>query len=209
MSIIDNLHWRYATKRMDGKKVNQETLDLILEATQLSASSYGLQPYTILVISDPEIKATLSPAAYNQPQIIESSHLLVFCVPEKITQEHVDAYMNDIAETRGINVTDLQGFSNTISGTINGLTAEQHQVWATKQAYIALGTALAAAAEQKVDATPMEGFSAPSFDTILNLTEQGLKSVVILALGFRSEEDELAKAPKVRKSKEALYSFLN
>jgi nitroreductase len=194
---------------MDGNKISNETLDQILEATQLSASSYGLQPYTILVISDEEVKAKLLPAAYNQPQIVESSHLMVFCVPEKITQEHVDAYMNDIAETRGMNVADLKGFSDTISGTINSLTPEQHQVWATKQAYIALGSALAAAAEQKVDATPMEGFSAPSFDEILNLKEQGLKSVVVLALGYRSETDVLANAPKVRKSKEVLYSFLN
>ena len=205
MSINDSLHWRYATKRMNGEIVAPETLNRILEDTRLSASSYGLQPYTILVISDPEVKAKLSPAAYNQPQLIESSHLLVFCVPLAISQEQIDAYMLNIAETRGIKISDLQGFNDTISGTVKGLSADQQQAWASKQAYIALGTALVSAAENKVDATPMEGFSATAIDEALGLAEKGLKSVALLALGYRSEQDPLANAKKVRKSNEDLY----
>ena len=209
MSLNENLHWRYATKKMTGDRISAEQLNQILENTRLAASSYGLQPYTILVVSNPDVKAKLSPAAYNQPQIIGSSELLVFCVPEIITQEYIDAYIQNVADTRGLAFADLQGFNDTIAGTLKNLTVEETQVWSAKQAYIALGTALAAAAELKVDATPMEGFSKDDFDKILGLKEKGLKSMVIMALGVRSEDDALAKAPKVRKSKEDLFSFID
>ncbi len=208
MSLIANLEWRYATKQMNGQKVSAEKLANILHATQLAASSYGLQPYTILVIENADLKNQLSPAAYNQPQIIGSSHLLVFCAWADITEKEVTTFIQDTASKRSIPVESLDGYKAMIVGTINGLTVEQKQAWATKQAYIALGTTLVAAASEHVDATPMEGFNAAQFDEILGLKEKSLKSVVICPLGYRSPEDYLANLPKVRRDKELLFQFL-
>lgn len=209
MSVIESLQWRYASKAMNGAQIDEATLDYILEAIRLSASSYGLQPFTVQVISDAELKNKLTPAAYNQPQISQSSQLLVFCVWNDVTEAHVDAYMQDMAEQRVVSLESLAGFKAMILGAVKNLSVEQKQTWAAKQAYIALGTAMVAAAEQKVDATPMEGFNAQQVDEILGLDEQGLKSTVLLVLGKRSAEDALASMAKVRRSKDDLFNFLN
>jgi nitroreductase len=208
MNLIASLQWRYATKKMTGDKVFTEKLDTILHATQLSASSYGLQPYTILVIDNEAVKKQLSPAAYNQPQILQSSHLLVFCTWTDISEEQVTDYIKNIAATRNIDEETLAGFKATILGTVDGLSVEQKQVWAAKQAYIALGTTLVAAAVEEVDATPMEGFNAAQFDEILGLQAKGLTSVVICALGYRSADDELATLPKIRREKGLLFEYI-
>lgn len=209
MSVIESLQWRYASKAMNGAQIEVATLDYILEAIRLSASSYGLQPFTVQVISNAELKHKLTPAAYNQPQISQSSQLLVFCVWNDVTEAHVDAYMQDMAEQRVVSLESLAGFKAMILGALQNLSVEQKQTWAAKQAYIALGTAMVAAAEQKVDATPMEGFNAQQVDEILGLDEQGLKSTVLLVLGKRSAEDALASMAKVRRSKDDLFNFLN
>ncbi|MCP9752767.1 NAD(P)H-dependent oxidoreductase [Ferruginibacter sp. HRS2-29] len=209
MSLVDSLNWRYAAKRMSGEKISETDLESILEATRLSASSMGLQPYTIMVISNPEVRAKLQAAGYNQPQIVESSHLLLFTVWDGISEAHVDVYIRNIAQSRGVEVEDLKGFSDMINGKIKSLTPHEQQEWAARQVYIALGTALAAAAELRIDATPMEGFSPEKFDEILGLKEKGLKSVVMMAIGYRSSEDTLAGAIKVRRQKEALFSFVD
>ncbi|WP_419800497.1 nitroreductase family protein [Mucilaginibacter sp.] len=206
MSLLQDLNWRYATKRMNGQKVPQEKLDYILEAIRLSATSYGLQPFSVLVIESEELRKKIQPVAYNQPQIFEASHLLVFAAWNDVTEAHITAYINNIAETRGIPVDALQGFHNTIAGTIERLTQEQRFNWSAKQAYIALGTGLAAAAEQKVDATPMEGFDALGMDVLLDLQDRGLRSVAIMPLGYRDEaNDQLANAKKVRRAKKDLF----
>ena len=209
MSVIESLQWRYASKAMNGAQIDGATLDYILEAIRLSASSYGLQPFTVQVISNAELKNKLTPAAYNQPQISQSSQLLVFCVWNDVTEAHVDAYMQGMAEQRVVSLESLAGFKAMILGALKNLSVEQKQTWAAKQAYIALGTAMVAAAEQKVDATPMEGFNAQQVDEILGLDKQGLKSTVLLVLGKRSAEDALASMAKVRRSKDDLFNFLN
>lgn len=205
MKLIDALNWRYATKRMNGEKVPAEKLDTILEATRLSASSMGLQPYTILVVENEEVKKQLLPAAYNQPQIVEGSHLLVFAAWENVTEEHVTNYINDIIETRGVAPETLDAFKASLMGIVNGRTPEQKYEWAARQAYIAFGTAIAAAAVEQVDATPMEGFNPAAVDEILGLKEKGLRSVTILALGYRdAEKDYMVNQKKVRRSKDEL-----
>lgn len=209
MSLIDSLNWRYAAKRMSGEKISETDLESILEATRLSASSLGLQPYTIMVITNPEVKKKLKAVGYNQPQIVESSHLLVFAAWDGINEDQVDEYIRNIAESRGVKVDALQGFSDMIQGKVKSFTKDEQQEWAARQVYIALGTALAAAAELRIDATPMEGFSTEKFDEILGLKEKGLKSVVMMAIGYRSKEDALAGAVKVRRQKEALFSFVD
>jgi nitroreductase / dihydropteridine reductase len=205
MKLIDALNWRYATKRMNGEKVPAEKLDAILEATRLSASSMGLQPYTILVVENEAVKKSLLPAAYNQPQIVEGSHLLVFAAWENVTEEHVNQYINDIINTRGVAPETLDAFKASLMGIVNGRTPEQKYEWAARQAYIAFGTAITAAAVEQVDATPMEGFNPAAVDEILGLKEKGLRSVTILALGYRdAEKDFMVNQKKVRRAKDEL-----
>lgn len=208
MSLIQDLNWRYATKKMNGETVSAEKLETILAATNLAATSYGLQPFTVFVVSNEELKAKLQAAAYGQPQVGSSSAVLVFAVPLKITTGDIEAFISLIATTRSMPVEALDGYKGMILGTVGALLAEQQQIWAAKQAYIALGTALAAAAEQKVDACPMEGFDAPQVDEILGLTEKGLKAVVLMPVGYRAADDATAQYIKVRKPESELFHFV-
>jgi nitroreductase len=210
MTLLQALNWRYAAKRMNGQKVSQEKIDNILEAIRLSASSVGLQPYTILVVSDPVLREKMRPVANNQPQIVEASHVLVFAAWENITAEHVEEYINHVATVRSQPEESLSGFKNSLLRMIKSRTQEENFNWATRQAYLALGTGLTAAAVEKVDASPMEGFNAAALDELLQLKEKGLRSVSLLALGYRDpEKDSLAQARKVRRSKEELFIELS
>ncbi len=207
MELIEKLNWRYATKRMNGTKVPQIKVDNILEAIRLTPTSYGLQPFKVIVIDNQELKEKIFNDACQQPQIKEASHILVFAANKKVTEKQVDEYMELIATARGISLNDLSGFRSMLNGVIAG-TAEQNFVWTARQAYIAFGVGIAAAALEEVDATPMEGFSADVLNKILELEEQNLSAVTILTLGYRDEaNDYLAKAPKVRKNKEKLFDF--
>ncbi|RDC66533.1 nitroreductase family protein [Adhaeribacter pallidiroseus] len=206
MSLIQALNWRYATKRMNGEKVPPEKINTILEATRLSASSMGLQPYTILVIEDEELRQKIQKVANNQPQIVEASHLLVFAAWSNITEEQVTEYINHIAAERGVDPATLAGLKNALVGMVTRNTPEQNFQWAARQAYIAFGTAIAAAATEQVDATPMEGFNALALDELLNLKEKGLRSVTLLPLGYRDENNDwLAKQKKVRRTTDKLF----
>jgi nitroreductase / dihydropteridine reductase len=208
MSLINDLNWRYATKKMNGETIQYEKLNLILAAANLAATSYGLQPFKITVVSNHETKLKLQKASYDQPQVGSCSHALVFCVPLKITEEYIEKFIKLIASERKMPLSSLEDYKNTMLNTVGALPPEQQQIWSAKQAYISLGTALAAAAEQKIDACPMEGFDSAQFDTILGLTEKGFKSVVMMVLGYRSESDETAKYVKVRKSKEEMFELI-
>jgi len=209
MELIEALNWRYAVKRMNGKKVPQEKVNRILEATRLSPSSMGLQPYKVFVIQKEELRKRLQPAANNQPQIVEGSHVLVFAAYKDISEDDVDEYISHIAEVRGVSLESLAAFKKSLLGIVYNRTTEQKYQWAARQAYIAFGTAIAAAAIEEVDATPMEGFNPIQVDEILNLDKQGLTSVTMLALGYRdSTNDKLASAKKVRKEKNELIEEL-
>jgi nitroreductase/dihydropteridine reductase len=208
-TLIEQLNWRYATKKMNGQKLAADTLDHILEATRLSASSYGLQPFTVLVIENPELKAKIQPASWGQTQVVDCSHLLVFCGWNKITAENIEAYIADIAEQRGVSTESLAGFKGYIDGAVLGLDEATQRAWADKQVYIALGTALVAAAAAQVDATPMEGFVPAQVDEILGLAAKGLHSTVMLPLGYRdAANDYLTGAKKVRRSSDKFFQFL-
>ena len=208
MTLINDLQWRYATKKMNGAKVPQEKLDTILDAIQLSASSFGLQPYTILVIEDQATKEKLRPASYNQAQITDCSHLLVFCAWTKVTAENINDFIADTAAKRNMPVEALTDYNNYISSSVLAMSEEQQAIWNAKQAYLALGTGLAAAGEAQVDATPMEGFVPAQYNEILGLQEQSLNATVLMCLGYRHEEDWLAPLPKVRRDKELLFKFI-
>ena len=209
MELINALNWRYAVKRMNGEKVPDYKVKKILEATRLSASSMGLQPYKVVVVENKDVRKKLQAAAYNQPQFAEGSHVLVFAAYNDITEKDVEDYINNIAEVRGVSLESLAGFKNALLNVVYTKTQEQKHQWAARQAYIAFGTAIAAAAIEEVDATPMEGFDPDQVDEILNLKEKGLKSVTILVLGYRDPvNDKLAGAKKVRKNASELITEL-
>jgi len=206
MSTLSNLKWRYAAKRMNGQKVPAEKIENILEAIQLAPTSIGLQPFTVLVIEDQETRAKIAPAIYNQPQITEGSHVIVFATWKDYSLENVDKYINQIATLRGIPVEALDGMRNMAAGAVSGKTPEQLLAWNQKQTYIALGVGLVAAAEEQVDATPMEGFDPDALDAALGLAEKGLRSTVVMALGYRDEQnDYLNGKAKVRRVKDELF----
>ena len=206
MNTLTSLKWRYATKRMNGEKVPAEKLENILDAIQLAPTSIGLQPFTVMVIGDPELKAKIAPAVNNQPQITEGSHVIVFAAWTEISDEKIDNYIEHIASVRNVSVESLGRIRNMIKGSVEGKTTEQLLNWTSRQAYIALGTGLVAAAEEHVDATPMEGFNPDALDLALGLKEKGLRSTVILALGYRdAEKDYMSSAKKVRRDKEDLF----
>jgi len=206
MNFLESLEWRYATKRMNGEQIPDQKLKNILDAVQLAPSSFGLTPYNVIVVQDPAIKEKLAPHCYNQPQIKESSALLIFAPWKNINDDHVDSYMNEIAATRGIPTEALADFSNIIKGKVNSSSPEDLHVWAAKQAYIALGFGLAAAAVEAIDSTPMEGFNPAGVNEVLGLEAKGLSAVCILALGYRdAPQDYLANAKKVRRDKEKLF----
>lgn len=207
MSLKDSLSWRYATKRMTGAKVPQEKVDKVLEAIRLAPTSFGLQPFKVIVIEDEKLREEIFNTACQQPQIKEASHVLVFAANKKVTAEQVQEYMELIATTRGIPVESLDGFKAMFDGIVAG-TAEQNFVWTARQAYLAFGVGIVAAALEQVDATPMEGFNPQAMDKILGLEEQNLGSTTILTLGYRDEaNDSLVKAAKVRKSMDKLFDF--
>ena len=208
MKVIENLKWRYATKKFSDRKLSSEDLEKILEATNLSASSTGLQPYRIIVVKDAVLREKLGEGSFNV-QIAHSSHLLVFAAFEKVTIEHIENYISHIANERGIPEEALIDFKSALVGGILSRPDEENFGWAARQAYIALGTALIAAAELQIDTTPMEGFDAEKFDSLLNLKEKGLRSVVTLALGYRDVEgDVFASFKKVRLPLSDFVSFV-
>jgi nitroreductase len=205
MSLLDSLKWRYAVKRMNGNKIPEATMNTILEATKLAPSSFGLTPYNIIVIEDEETRKKLQPHFYNQPQVVESSALVIFATWNSITEKEVAEYMQEIADERGVPVENLKDFAGYINGSIKNLSAEQLQIWAAKQTYIALGFTLVAAASEEIDATPMEGFKPDAVDEALGLKALGLHSAVAVTLGYRdAANDYLSGAKKVRRASEKL-----
>jgi nitroreductase len=208
MKLIENLKWRYATKKYDTtKKVSDDDLQQIKEAIRLSPSSYGLQAFKILDIKDKDIREKLKLASYWQPQITEASHLLVFCGYADVNDGHIDEYLNLKADTQGFNVELLKEFRNFMKVFIEGRKSGK-QVWTAKQTYIALSNAIAACAELKIDSTPMEGFEAEKYNEILGLSSKGLKADVLLAIGYRSDEDKTQYDVKIRKPMESLFEIV-
>lgn len=201
--ITDLLNWRYAAKKLQADKaVPQEKLEHILEAIRLSASSSGLQPYQVLVVTDAELKAQIRPVAWNQSQITDCSHLLVFAAWDNYTPERINSMFDLVNEQRGFKNEGWEAYRQKLLNWYPQRPAQENFEHAARQAYIGLGSALLAAAEQGVDATPMEGFEPEKVDQILNLADLGLKSVLLLPLGYREVEgDWLVNLKKVRRSK--------
>lgn len=199
MSLVEDLKWRYATKKMNGESIPQEKLDYILEATRLTPSSSGLQPYRVFVITNPELLEKIKVIANGQSQVTDCSHLLVFASWDGYSSERIGDVFSKIVKERGLASDAMEDYRKSLWGAYKNKGAEWQSTHATKQAYIALGLAMAAAAEQKVDATPMEGFNNAQLDELLELNKYGLKSDLLLPLGYREENgDWLVKLKKYR-----------
>lgn len=210
MSLIEKLQWRYATKKMDStKSVPPEKVEKILEAIRLTASSSGLQPYEVLVITNKTIREKIKAIAWDQTQIVDCSHLLVFAAWDTYTADRINQSFDMTEKIRNFKSDAGDIYRQKL---LNGYTvrdAETNYTHAAKQAYIGLGTALIAAAFEEVDSTPMEGFDPVALDEILNLKEKGLRSVVMLPLGYRkADEDWLMNLKKVRKPKESFITWI-
>jgi nitroreductase len=208
-TFLDKQNWRYSTKKFDSsKKIKNEDLEFLKEAVRLTASSYGLQLYKIIIVENQEIRAKLLAAAFGQTQITDASHLFIFANQTNIGDADIDAYLKNASITRELPLEALAGYGNFMKNTITPLAEDSKNVWTSKQTYLALGNLLNAAAELNIDATPMEGYNAAMFNEILGLESQNLNAAVVAAVGYRHEEDETQHYKKVRKSKEELFITL-
>lgn len=208
-SIIEALNWRYATKKFDpSKKLSEDQLNLILEAARLTPSSYGLEPWKFVVVTNPEIRAKLVAAAWHQSQITEASHLLVLCARTDVNIEYVNQYQQRIEQASGRPAGAMSGLGDMIRGSVGARTPEEIINWNAKQVYIALGNIMTVCALNNIDSCPVEGFDAASFDEILGLKEMDLTATVVLPIGFRSAEDTSAKRPKQRKEMNQVVEFV-
>jgi nitroreductase/dihydropteridine reductase len=199
--LLDKLQWRYATKKMDaGKSVPQDKVDRIVEAARLAPTSSGLQPFEIIIVTSPSVREQIKPIAWNQAQITDGSHLLVFAAWDNYTAERINHMFDMTNEQRGGTNEGWENYRQMLLNSYPQRDAEVNFNHAARQAYIGLGAALIAAAFEEVDSTPMEGFDPAKLDDILQLRERGLRSVAILPLGYRADEgDWLANLKKVRR----------
>lgn len=208
-TFIENQNWRYATKKFDAsKKISTKDLEILKEAIRLSTSSYGLQPYKILIIENPEIRAKLQPVSWGQTQITEASHLFVFANFTDVQESHIDEYVTNIANTRGIKTEDLKGYSDFMKSKIISLDSDTKSIWTSKQTYLALANLMNAAAELKIDVTPMEGFESEKYNEILGLNELGLNASLVATIGYRHNDDQTQFFTKVRKSNSELFTTI-
>lgn len=209
--LIQKLEWRYAAKKFNPTRaVPQEKVDRILEATRLAASSSGLQPYEVIVVTNKDVRAKIQPIAWNQAQITDGSHLLVFAAWDNYTTERINTMFDLVNAQRGTTNEGWENYRKMLLSTYPQRDAEVNFNHAARQAYIGLGTALIAAAEEQVDSTPMEGFDPNALDEILGLKARGLRSVAILPLGYRADEgDWLVNLKKVRRAREDFVTEVN
>jgi nitroreductase len=199
-SLLQQLNWRYATKKFDAtRKIAAADWAILEEALILTPSSYGLQPWKFIVVTDPALKAKLRPASWNQSQVEDCSHLVVLTAKQDITEADVDKFIARIAEVRGVTVESLAGYKGFMMGDlVNGARHAIIHEWAARQTYIALGNLMTAAALLGVDACPFEGIEPAKYDEILGLKDSGYATISACPLGYRAMDDKYASAPKVR-----------
>lgn len=208
-TIIENLNWRYATKKFNAeKKIAKQDLEILKQAVRLSASSYGLQPYQVILVENEDLRQQIKEAAYNQTQITEASDLLIFANITDVGTTEIKSYIENMASVREIPSSNLKGFEDMMNNVVTSLSPEAKENWTAKQTYIALGTLLSAAADLKIDATPMEGFNRDTVNEILQLKQKGLSATLIVTLGYRDDTDATQHLQKVRKPNEELFITL-
>ncbi|WP_103864101.1 NAD(P)H-dependent oxidoreductase [Aquimarina sp. I32.4] len=200
MNIIDSLYWRYATKKFDNTEIlPQEKVDTLTEAFNLTATSYGLQPLKLIVIKDKELQKELTKHSWNQQQVADASHLLVFCIEKTIGEQYINSHFDNIKATRNTPDEILQPFKEHLVDSFSFKSPEEISNWAAKQAYLAMGNLLTVCAIEKIDSCPMEGFVPEKYDEILHLDELGLSSILVLPVGYRAKDDMFSEFKKVRR----------
>lgn len=197
--IVSALNWRYATKKFDEtRKVSDKNINTILNATNLSASSYGLQPYQFVIIEDKSIQEALVPASYNQPQVAQASHVIVLAARTDIDEAYIREYASYTETVRGLEKGSLDQYAGQMVGSITSMSQEQRIEWAAKQTYILLGTMLATCATLGIDTCPMEGFVPAQYNEILGLDKQNLHAALVVPIGYRADDDPNGQFAKVR-----------
>ncbi|EAQ42035.1 NAD(P)H-dependent oxidoreductase [Polaribacter sp. MED152] len=201
MNTIESLNWRYAVKKFNKEKfLSQKQINLLKEAFNLTATSYGLQPLKLLVIKNKEIQKELVAHSWNQPQVLEASHLLVICIPTNFSKNEVEGYFNLVQEVRNTPIEIIKPFKEFLTAEIDKKSQEELLSWNKNQAYLALGNLLTVCALEKIDACPMEGFIPEKYDEVLGLHEKNLTSTLALPVGFRADDDYMKDLKKVRKN---------
>jgi len=201
MDTIKQLQWRYATKSFDASKtLSAEKLNIIKQAFNLTATSFGLQTLHLVIVKDKTLRESLQPHSYNQSQVVSASHLLVICIQEDIIENDVIDYYNNIKAIRNTTEETLKPYREQLIAMMANKTVEERQRWSKNQAYIALGNLMTVCAMENIDACPMEGFIPEKYDNILQLKQKGLKSALIMPIGYRAETDMFSTLKKVRKS---------
>ncbi len=206
--LVSNLQWRYATKKFDPtRKIPDPIWEALEDSLVLAPSSFGLQPWKFFIIQDQNLRQQLLPHSWNQTQVVEASHLVVFAINTQIDVAYADRYLERMAEVQGVPIDNLKGFGNMLKGFLEKPPLNLDE-WAVRQVYIALGQFMAAAAMVGVDTCPMEGFIPTKYDEILGLPQQGYRSVVVCPAGYRDPADKYASRPKVRFPKSIMVSYL-
>ena len=198
--IIEALKWRYATKKFDSQQnVPNDKLDTIKHAFNLTATSFGLQPVRLVIVSDKNVQKQLFEESMNQQQVLDASHVLVFCIEKTVDSEYVEKYFENIVYTRNTPEDVLKPFKDYLLSHFENSTSENNDLWATKQAYLAMGNLLTVCAMEEIDACPMEGFSPEGYDKVLDLKTKGLQAVLVMPIGYRAKDDMFSDFKKVRK----------
>ena len=209
-NIINQLQWRYATKKFDeNKKLSQEKLSILKEAFNLTATSYGLQPVKMVVVSNAETIKKLVPMSYNQAQIGTASHILVLCTETNVDTAFIKNYFDLVEKTRNTPRDVLSSFEEFLIDDFSKKTQEEKDIWGAKQTYLIMGNLLTVCAIEEIDACPIEGFVPKQYDEFLNLSEKGLQSVLVLAVGYRAEDDMFSEMKKVRRELEEMVIEIN
>ncbi|SIS68010.1 Nitroreductase [Zobellia uliginosa] len=210
MDSIKNLEWRYAVKKFDsGKILPQEKIERLKQAFNLTATSYGLQPITLVVIRNKELQKELVEHSFGQQQVVQASHVLVICIQSDIDEAYISRYFEQIKKIRGTSPDILDPFKKALVADFSKKEVHEIEQWSKNQAYLALGNLLTICAMEKIDSCPMEGFVPSAYDTVLNLKEKGLTSVLVLPVGYRADDDMFSEFKKVRKNIEESIIEIN
>jgi len=200
MDVLEHMKWRYAVKKFDSEKIlSEEKIERLKEAFNLTATSYGLQPITLLIIKNRELQNNLTTHSFDQQQVAQASHILVICIKDVIDDVYISQYFEQIKKVRNVSDEILEPFKNDLIGSFSNKDIEEIKRWSTNQAYLAMGNLLTVCAIEKIDSCPMEGFEPEAYDKVLNLEEKGLTSVLVMPVGYRADDDMFAGFKKVRK----------
>jgi len=201
MDVLEHMKWRYAVKKFDSEKLlPEEKVERLKEAFNLTATSYGLQPITLLVIKSKDIQKRLVAHSFEQQQVAQASHILVICIKNTIDADYISRYFEQIKKMRNVSDEILEPFKNDLVDSFSKKDIEEIKRWSTNQAYLAMGNLLTVCAMEKIDSCPMEGFEPEAYDRLLKLKEKGLTSVLVMPVGYRADDDMFAGFKKVRKN---------